>query len=121
MAIYLPDKNNMLYLLLLKLNVVIPELNASLDLSDNPFHTLIFLCHVQIKLLDPLGLRGQKIRVLEQFRNLHQEVAVREIYGIVRRDGFFPEVRGIQEKYLKYRIAGIKVVVQCYHAVLPNK
>ncbi len=34
-------KNNMLYLLLLKLNVVIPELNASLDLSDNPFHTLI--------------------------------------------------------------------------------
>ena len=34
-------KNNMLYLLLLKLNVVIPELNASLDLSDNPFRTLI--------------------------------------------------------------------------------
>ncbi|SNU05219.1 transcriptional regulator, TetR family [Lachnospiraceae bacterium] len=34
-------KNNMLYLLLIKLNVVIPELNESLDMSNNPFHALI--------------------------------------------------------------------------------
>ncbi len=34
-------KNNLLYLLLLKLNVVIPELNSSLDLKDNPFKKLI--------------------------------------------------------------------------------
>ena len=34
-------KNNMLYLLLLKLNVVIPKLNASLDLSNNPFKVMI--------------------------------------------------------------------------------
>ena len=34
-------KNNMLYLLLLKLNIIIPEMNASLSLSDNPFRTLI--------------------------------------------------------------------------------
>ena len=34
-------KNNMLYLLLLKLNVVIPELNESLDMSNNPFCALI--------------------------------------------------------------------------------
>ena len=34
-------KNNMLYLLLLKLNVVIPELNESLDMSNNPFRALI--------------------------------------------------------------------------------
>ena len=31
----------MLYLLLLKLNVVIPELNESLDMSNNPFRALI--------------------------------------------------------------------------------
>ncbi len=34
-------KDNLLYLLLLKLNKVIPELNESLDLSENPFVTLI--------------------------------------------------------------------------------
>ena len=34
-------KNNLLYLLLLKLNVVIPELNCSLDLSGNPFAQMI--------------------------------------------------------------------------------
>jgi AcrR family transcriptional regulator len=34
-------KNNMLYLLLLKLNVVIPELNKSIDMSNNPFRDLI--------------------------------------------------------------------------------
>ena len=34
-------KNNLLYLLLLKLNIVIPELNCSLDLNANPFRTLI--------------------------------------------------------------------------------
>jgi AcrR family transcriptional regulator len=34
-------KNNMLYLLLLKLNAVIPELNNTIDLSDNPFAALI--------------------------------------------------------------------------------
>ena len=34
-------KNNMSYLLLLKLNVVIPELNKSLDMSNNPFRALI--------------------------------------------------------------------------------
>ena len=31
----------MLYLLLLKLNIIIPEMNASPALSDNPFRTLI--------------------------------------------------------------------------------
>ena len=31
----------MQYLLLLKLNVVIPELNKSLDMSNNPFRALI--------------------------------------------------------------------------------
>ena len=34
-------KNDLLYLLLLKLNVVIPELNRSLDLSGNPFAQMI--------------------------------------------------------------------------------
>ena len=34
-------KNNLLYLLLLKLNVVIPELNCSLDTSGNPFAQMI--------------------------------------------------------------------------------
>ena len=34
-------KNNLLYLLLLKLNVVIPELHCSLDLSGNPFAQMI--------------------------------------------------------------------------------
>ena len=34
-------KNNLLYLLLLKLNAVIPELNESLELKDNPFKALI--------------------------------------------------------------------------------
>ena len=34
-------KNNMLYLLLLKLNETIPELNEKYDLSDNPFKKLI--------------------------------------------------------------------------------
>ena len=34
-------KDNMLYLLLLKLNVVIPELSNTIDMSNNPFRTLI--------------------------------------------------------------------------------
>lgn len=34
-------KNNLLYLLLLKLNVVIPELNRSHDMSNNPFAQMI--------------------------------------------------------------------------------
>ncbi len=34
-------KNNLLYLLLLKLNIVIPEINNSMDISENPFCKLI--------------------------------------------------------------------------------
>ena len=34
-------KNNLLYLLLLKLNAVIPELNSCMDMSTNPFAKMI--------------------------------------------------------------------------------
>ncbi len=34
-------KNNLLYLLLLKLNEVIPELNRRLDMTNNPFAQMI--------------------------------------------------------------------------------
>ena len=39
--ISLLHKNNLLYLLMLKLNIVIPEINNSMDISENPFCKLI--------------------------------------------------------------------------------
>ena len=37
MVLRIKNKNNMLYLLLLKLNEVIPECNRTMNMSNNPF------------------------------------------------------------------------------------
>jgi len=44
----------------------------------------IFPCHVFVKLLYPLGLRGQEVVVFKQFNNLYQEIGMCKVDTVVR-------------------------------------
>ena len=64
----------------------------------------IFLCHIFVKFLYPLRLRGKEVIMFEQFNDLDQEITMGKVDRVIRIDSRSFQITRILVQYFKHSI-----------------